>query len=93
MIKFIYDLKDEIIRLKNENDSLKAQLKTDSHNSSKPLSSDGLAKKNINLRKSSIKSVSGQVGHKGNTLKFEGKADKIVHHVQFENCSRNFSEV
>jgi len=93
LITLVYELKDEIIRLKNENNSLKAQLKTDSHNSSKPPSSDGLAKKNINLRKSSIKSVGGQVGHKGNTLKFEGKADKIVHHVQFENCSCDFPEL
>jgi len=93
LIKLVYELQEEIILLKNENTSLKAQLKTDSHNSSKPPSSDGLVRKNINLRKSSTKPIGGQIGHKGNTLKFEGKVDRVVHHIPFEGCNCDFPEI
>lgn len=54
-----------VAELKEEIASLKSQLKTDSHNSSKPPSNDGLTKKNINLRIRSRKPSGGQTGNKG----------------------------
>ena len=87
LLELVHQLKDEITFLKSEIDSLKSQQKTDSHNSSKPPSSDGLKKRNINLRTLSGKPIGGQIGHKGSTLKFEGVPDKIVYHIPFATCN------
>ncbi len=80
-------LLDQVNALKEEISFLKSQLNTDSHNSSKPPSSDGLKKKNVNLRVRSRKSSGGQAGHKGSTLKFEGVPDKVIYHMPFELCN------
>jgi len=79
-------LKIENKILREENKSLKSQLNTDSHNSSKPPSSDGLKKMNVNLRTRSGKIPGGQPGHKGSTLKIEGVPDKVVYHIPFATC-------
>lgn len=54
----------------------------DSHNSSKPPSSDGYNKKPApkSLRKSSGKKQGGQAGHKGSSMKITQKPDQIVQH-------------
>ena len=48
---------------------LESKVNKNSCNSSKPSSSDGLAKKTSSLRESSGKPPGGQAGHKGSTLK------------------------
>ena len=54
----------------------------DSHNSSKPPSSDGYSKKPTlrSLRKASGKKRGGQPGHKGSSMKISQKPDQIVQH-------------
>ena len=62
----------------------------DSHNSSKPPSSDGYGKKPApkSLKKPSEKKQGGQSGHKGNSLEISREPDEIVRHfpVMCRNC-------
>ncbi|WP_394756173.1 DUF6444 domain-containing protein, partial [Rhodoferax sp.] len=67
---------------------LEAQLRKDSHNSSKPPSSDGLAKKPKSLRESSGRKPGGQAGHEGTTLKRVATPDVTVRHPLPERCTR-----
>ena len=67
---------------------LEAQLRKDSHNSSKPPSSDGLARKPKSLRKSSGRKPGGQAGHEGTTLKRVATPDVTVRHPLPEHCDR-----
>lgn len=68
--------------------SLEGMLRKDSHNSSKPPSSDGLGKKTRSLRESSGKKPGGQLGHKGNTLKQVAHPTQVVTHALPEHCER-----
>ena len=73
---------------------LKAQINQNSNNSSKPPSSDGLAKPAVkSLREKSGKKAGGQKGHKGHGLKIEQEADEevIVTPLHCPNCARNLS--
>lgn len=67
---------------------LEGRLRKDSHNSSKPPSSDGLAKKPKSLRESSGRKPGGQAGHEGATLKRVATPDVIVQHPLPEHCER-----
>lgn len=61
----------------------------DSHNSSVPPSSDGLAKKTQSLRKPSGKSAGAQFGHKGTTLRQAEQPTRTVEHplpAQCDHC-------
>lgn len=72
------DQKDELIRqLFARLTELEAQRSKDSHNSSKPPSSDGLAKKTQSLRQPSGKKAGGQAGHPGQTLERTSEPDEI----------------
>jgi transposase len=62
---------------------LQARLAKDSHNSSKPPSSDGLGRtvrKTKSLRKPSGKKAGGQLGHRGETLRLVVAPDTVVEH-------------
>jgi transposase len=78
---------DRIQVLENRIEELESQLAKDSHNSSKPPSSDGYKKpKNANKRKKSNRKPGGQKGHKGNTLQKVDNPDHTIPH-KIEKCS------
>ena len=66
---------------------LEEQLSKNSRNSNKPPSSDGLKKQTKSLRKKSGRSVGGQKGRRGSTLRQVKKPDDIVIHP-VETCRR-----
>src|SRR5467141_113627 len=59
---------------------LEARLAKDSHNSGKPPSSDGLARKTKSLRRRSGRKPGGQIGHRGETLRLVAVPDVVVEH-------------
>lgn len=75
LIRFLFaEMKKLIARVAE----LEARLDKDSHNSSKPPSSDGLAKKTVSLREPSGKKPGGQKGHQGKALKRAGSPDRMI---------------
>jgi transposase len=73
---------------------LEDQLGKNSHNSSKPPSSDGFWKKTKSLRQKSDKATGGQKGHKGNRLEMVTEPDEVVVHpvVCCCGCGTDLSE-
>lgn len=73
---------------------LEDRLGKDSHNSSKPPSSDGYKKKPVSLRPVTGRKTGGQQGHKGETLLFSQNPDVIVHHTPTEctHCHHALAE-
>src|SRR5260370_13085332 len=66
---------EEVLRRLGE---VEGQLAKDSHNSSKPPSSDGSGRKRVSLRKRSEKKPGGQAGHPAPTL---GPGARALHAV------------
>ena len=71
----------QITLLQAEVKELRERLNKDSHNSSKPPSSDGLAKKPVSLRQPSGRKAGGQPGHKGCTLALVDTPDTTEVHM------------
>src|SRR5437870_1704335 len=69
-------------------EALESMVRKDSHNSSKPPSSDGLGKKTRSLREASGKKTGGQIGHKGTTLKQVAYPTQTVCHPLPAQCDR-----
>ena len=82
----VQKLSDNIVILTQTITELSEKLNKNSHNSSKPPSSDGLKKvnKKRSLRQSSGKSQGGQKGHTGTTL-FAKEPDKVERYLP-DNC-------
>jgi transposase len=80
-------LKAEVATLRCKVQALEEKAAKDSHNSSKPPSSDGLSKpKPKSLRPPSNRPTGGQPGHPGQTLRMVAKPDHTVRHP-VERCS------
>ena len=93
---------DLILKLQQDVNTLKEQvallldrLNKDSHNSSKPPSSDNPGKKPQSLRKPSGKKTGGQKGHPGSTLSFAEEPDEVILHdpQQCQKCGASLLEV
>src|SRR6478752_4474939 len=76
----ILGLREQVRLLVERVQELEARLVKDSHNSSKPPSSDGLARKTKSLRRRSGKKPGGQLGHRGETLHLVATPDHVVEH-------------
>lgn len=88
-------LRTECQALRDRVQTLEEQIVKDSHNSSKPSSSDGLAKpKPKSLRSPSQRSSGGQPGHPGHTLRMVEKPDRTVPHsvVRCADCGRSLAK-
>jgi transposase len=68
-------------QLLRRNSELEAQLTKDSHNSSRPPSTDpAWAKRTKSLRRPSGRRAGGQAGHRGAWLRMSARPDRIVEH-------------
>jgi transposase len=75
------DLRGHNFQLQRRNAELEALVTKDSHNSSRPPSTDPLwAKRTKSLRRPSGKRPGGQVGHRGQTLRLSARPDRVVEH-------------
>ncbi len=77
---------EQIAQLQARVTALEDRLATNSRKSSKPPSSDGMAKQTRSLRQPSTRPVGGQPGHPGTTLKQVAVPDQILTH-EAEQCA------
>ena len=87
IIRMLFPLIAEVRRLSARVAELEARLSKDSHNSSKPPSSDGLAKKSSSPSTRSGKKPGGQVGRTGKTLERSARVDTIINHPLPQHCT------
>ena len=77
----ISELRGRNFQLGRRNAELEALITKDSHNSSRPPSTDPpWAKRTKSLRRPSGKRPGGQAGHRGATLRLSARPDRIVEH-------------
>jgi transposase len=86
-------LRQIISELQRENAELRAQVAKDSHNSSKPPSSDGLKRHFHATRPRSDRKTGGQQGHPGYTLERKATPDHIQTHrpTRCKQCQQDLS--
>lgn len=91
--EIITDFLAKVDQLEAENAELRRRLGLNSENRNKPPSSDGLAKTQAFPRPKN-KSIGGQKGHQGNTLKRVEHPDQIVIHAPTHGrcCGRRIEE-
>lgn len=78
-------------QLQRRNAELEAQFTKDSHNSSRPPSTDpAWRKRTKSLRRPSGKHPGGQVGHRGETRRLAARPDRVVEHRPQECCHCHF---
>jgi len=79
---------DLILKLMERIEQLEKRLAKDSHNSSKPPSSDGLKRPNKtrSLKEKSNKKTGGQHGHNGSHLKMVANPDHTIIHELDKDC-------
>jgi len=92
LIRFLFGevnrLSAQVTALSSQVMELKARQNKNSHNSSKPPSTDGLTKKTQSLREASGKKPGGQPGHKGSTLKRVATPTQVIVHKLPAQCDR-----
>src|SRR6201990_924420 len=77
----VSDLRGHNFQLQRRNAELEALVTKDSHNSSRPPSTDpSWAKRTRSLRRPSGKRPGGQAGHRGQTLRLSARPDRVVEH-------------
>jgi hypothetical protein len=74
------ELREQVRVLASEVQALRARLAKDSHNSSKPPASDGLARKTKSLRQKTGRKPGGQAGHPGHRVTLVATPDERVEH-------------
>ena len=80
VVALVQGLLERLHRLESEVKELQGQLRKDSHNSSKPPSSDGFGKRTRSLRQKSERPSGGQAGHPGQTLEWRSEPDVVERH-------------
>lgn len=78
LFQIIEELKATVERQEKRISELENKLAKDSHNSSKPPSTDGFRRTPKSLRAKSNKKTGGQKGHPGSTLKMVANPDEII---------------
>jgi transposase len=87
VVSLIETLINRMNVLEEEVNRLKSIINKDSHNSSKPPSTDTFKKTPHSLREKSNRGTGGQPGHDGTTLQSVSNPDAIVHHTCQGYCS------
>ena len=90
-VNFIKILIDKINHLEARVQELEEQISKDSHNSSKPPSSDGFSKPAAKPKKTKRRKPGGQKGHEGKTLRMVDRADHVIVHgvKSCDKCGRS----
>jgi len=87
LIRMLFPLIEQVRQLTARVDELEVRLSKDSHNSSKPPSSDGQEMKTRSLRVSSGKKPGGQFRRAGSTLKRSGAVDVVIEYPLAPRCA------
>lgn len=96
LIELILVMQQQLVEQRVLIQQLRDQLAKDSHNSSKPPSSDGLKKaKTRSLRQKGQRPLGGQPGHEGDTLKMVAEPDHVERHLVIvcPHCQTDLSAI